>query len=1159
MQPLTVGVEVCGRILRLETSEGDTLERVHQLLEDVPTSGGRRLLSLGHMHLQSHEVIADTVERYVGATGRSFSDVTFSVVDFGELANSRGTPCWIPDTAHRGMTLHQMHRVLHFMGHQAFAWHEAHRDSPNYGSRISEEKFNLYHASYWIINPATQGYGPFGCSFVELIAEEKEAQRPKWFVSHAWLEPVCLFVANLSRHAHVRQLELNTAFWVCAYANNQHHLEADVGEHPRRSSFYRAMQRCEGVVLLLDDQATPFLRIWCCFEEAIAVEKRNANERRLLLDVCATDADGVAHVITDGLAGIEKDMVPLLGLHHKTCREMTFPVRILERGLRINILSASASHEADRTRILNSIAFPHAPLEDLSAIPPEEHSTYQTVNCALSAQFALASWCNCILHGWDAAPLARALSADSSRRAVQLSFTGCTRFSDQDLAMLVDHLPESLEVLRLDLGFTGLRTLEALEELRRCKSLVHLELRFPGCKFLRSAAGLGSALAALPQLRMVALWFSKLVNLEDIEGLDEAFPTLSNLECLALNLDRCPKVRLEDRKALFKSVKKLRRKGVLESWVHIHGVEQESTLARLLKRCQCSPKARAADHTDPIVKYSSERPIYPPVLLGRHGPPARPPRVREDCDSVGLQVQKAWYLLQAAKHSGLRPELWKATHVVRQAAQSLQWMDALDLTEFLADKGYAFHEDLRQSKVLVHSLAGRWTFCLQDLEKIQSDRYLRVQPLARTMRAGVSADAWPTVLQLLQCVATDTSQLRRGATAKRRTLLNVALSAFAAARDRQEPLLEQALSEAYAKTSLPWIRANDLMKNIKVTSLRPSRRSWNLVLAAGARNSTWRATCDMVRRRAAEGVRMDDMALEKLLKALSLSQAWPMASWILEDQLHQLRFARHSKRLSRAALQAAAARAAEEWCVVRPAPFQRQSWVKALCLMEARGTACVSQRAVLEGMLAACARTMETSRAIKLLQSAYARSVQVSGAAHSFAMHAAALKSRWGLSLMLYDDLRHSGSRPTDVTINNLAIAFRHLPRKWASAGLLFQEIQAQALRLNAIFLGNAVRGSSSSRQWQEAVELCRVTRVVQLRCDAYVFNNAMSGMGRLAQWRQTLQFMEEARETQVFTSDPTSLGERVSQHRYNSGVLVKALVPSLHQNTSHKRVDASH
>lgn len=27
---------------------------------------------------------------------------------------------------------------------------------------------------------------------------------------------------------------------------------------------------------------------------------------------------------------------------------------------------------------------------------------------------------------------------------------------------------------------------------------------------------------ALPQLRMVALWFSKLVNLEDIEGLDEA-------------------------------------------------------------------------------------------------------------------------------------------------------------------------------------------------------------------------------------------------------------------------------------------------------------------------------------------------------------------------------------------------------------------------------------------------------------------------------------------------------------------------------------------------------------------------------------------------------------------------------------------------------------
>eukprot|EP00434_Breviolum_minutum_P029188 symbB.v1.2.025818.t1/scaffold2532.1/size76761/4 len=470
-----------GRIFRLETSEGDKLQKLHDALEDVD-KGGRRMLSLGPVQFKGHEVIADAVEHYTGemaAAGRSFSDPTFALVDYSELMNSKRSPTWIPDTAYRGMTLHQLHEVLGFMGHQAFAWHEAHRGSPDYGYRIPEEKFNLYHASYWIINPATKGYGLVGCSLVELIAEDVEMQKPRWFVSHAWLEPITLFVANLSRHAHVRQLELNTAFWVCAYANNQHHLEADVG-----------------VVLLLDDQATPFMRIWCCFEEAIAVEKRNATERRhkLLLDVCATDIDGVAHVITDGLAGIENQMVPLLGLHHKTCREMTFPMRILQKGLFVNILSATASHEADRTRILNSIAFPSAPLEELSATPPREHDKYQTINCALSAQFALASWCNSILHGWDPQPLAKALLADKSRRMVQLSFTGCTRLCDSDLAMLVNHLPQSLEVLRLDLGFTGLETLAPLESLGRCSSLVHLELRFPGCKFLHSMAGLGTAL-----------------------------------------------------------------------------------------------------------------------------------------------------------------------------------------------------------------------------------------------------------------------------------------------------------------------------------------------------------------------------------------------------------------------------------------------------------------------------------------------------------------------------------------------------------------------------------------------------------------------------------------------------------------------------------------
>lgn len=43
----------------------------------------------------------------------------FALVDYSELMNSKRSPCWIPDTAYRGMTLQQLHEVLGFMGHQA--------------------------------------------------------------------------------------------------------------------------------------------------------------------------------------------------------------------------------------------------------------------------------------------------------------------------------------------------------------------------------------------------------------------------------------------------------------------------------------------------------------------------------------------------------------------------------------------------------------------------------------------------------------------------------------------------------------------------------------------------------------------------------------------------------------------------------------------------------------------------------------------------------------------------------------------------------------------------------------------------------------------------------------------------------------------------------
>ena len=119
-------------------------------------------------------------------------------------------------------------------------------------------------------------FQPAACCTLRLVAENAEAQLPLWFVSHAWLEPIKLFLACLRCHAVIRDLQVNgakpPAYWVCAYANNQHILGEAISDNPRKTSFFKAMQLCQGVLLVLDMLCTPFTRIWCCFEESIAAE-----------------------------------------------------------------------------------------------------------------------------------------------------------------------------------------------------------------------------------------------------------------------------------------------------------------------------------------------------------------------------------------------------------------------------------------------------------------------------------------------------------------------------------------------------------------------------------------------------------------------------------------------------------------------------------------------------------------------------------------------------------------------------------------------------------------------------------------------------------------------------------------------------------------------
>ena len=95
------------------------------------------------------------------------------------------------------------------------------------------------------------------------------------------------FVKAVEKHSKVRfprgernevDCDRNTAdedvsYWVCAYANNQH--AVDIPTNPHESPFYKAMQLCEGVLVVLDASATVFTRSWCA-QRAGRVEASDA-------------------------------------------------------------------------------------------------------------------------------------------------------------------------------------------------------------------------------------------------------------------------------------------------------------------------------------------------------------------------------------------------------------------------------------------------------------------------------------------------------------------------------------------------------------------------------------------------------------------------------------------------------------------------------------------------------------------------------------------------------------------------------------------------------------------------------------------------------------------------------------------------------------------
>merc|ERR1740117_270677 len=433
----------------------------------------------------------------------------------------------------RGITLAQLRRVRQFIQAHTIdeegtlAWLDLAPAEFNVG-RLHTASINLYQVTNWIIAPATK---PYSASLVELLCEPGTTeQKASVFVSHWWGEPAFDFIRTTELETAIRALgtaagnkveykskwDINYAgyddacFWICAYSNNQHELSLDISDAPKKTSFYLAMEMCSFVLLVLDKDATPFSRIWCCFEESMLCQGLKA-QHGVKLDIATVTGDG-PQLLTEGVAtratAGDGRVESQFG---KYFREQDFPFELLRLGWSIEISTAQASVPADFNRIINTIN--GVPAEQLSTVEPElGHEACERVNRMLRVVFAEAAAGKAAEHPGMLEQAMELLAKDAERTELIMDFTYCPKLTD--------------------VSAVG----SAVSQL---KSLQKLTLNFSCCDGLTDVSAVVGAVSQLKSLQKFTLNFSHCSKLTDVGAVVSAVSQLKSLQQLDLDLQGC--------------------------------------------------------------------------------------------------------------------------------------------------------------------------------------------------------------------------------------------------------------------------------------------------------------------------------------------------------------------------------------------------------------------------------------------------------------------------------------------------------------------------------------------------------------------------------------------------------------------------------------------
>ena len=491
----------------------------------------------------------------------NFGDIT------GEQKSRNRVQCNIRKVEERGITLRQlrtlyMHVVIRCKQEK---W-------TNFrGELLSPETVTLYDINKYVIRPFTEGTQK---SYVEMIA--RKPQKPRWFVSHYWGEPLKDFIACLEqqcndfRGGNIEEgggMDDRTPVWVCAYANNQWELDKSISDDPADSAFAKAMAISKGTISILDKDGIVFSRVWCIYElHRTMIDAASSSKMRYCVYTAHKHRfDYAMDILPWWIKWIPCISIPLrfilsgkqiryderdrkavglcpggapcdkIGTHARANREKYFPFHLIKSSIQVQVENAAASVDSDRVHILNAIVGQ----TNLNKEPPKSHPNYTSLNETLIANFAasegvLQSALQAGGDEWEAV-----LKAMSKGQPIlnEMTFNfekglGWDGMTTDQAVQMIHHLPLSVAEMQISHAPFGPAFISALAdwiELSIGLKKVSIGHTYGGWK---AGALLARAISTNPTIEWISLYKTDLMSLQNASHWSEAIAKTNTLKTI---------------------------------------------------------------------------------------------------------------------------------------------------------------------------------------------------------------------------------------------------------------------------------------------------------------------------------------------------------------------------------------------------------------------------------------------------------------------------------------------------------------------------------------------------------------------------------------------------------------------------------------------------